>query len=158
MNKRLLKVYKECKICNTQIIGRGSSSKFCLDHIPTQKNLMDNWRSSREKDFTTIRRQMMHRTKSRSKIVGVPFNLDINDFETPEYCPILGIKLEYGLTGKNTRSDFVPSIDRIIPELGYVKGNIKTISFKANRLKSNATLEEVEAIAKYIRDEITKVL
>ena len=39
-----------------------------------------------------------------------------------------------------------PSLDRIIPSLGYVKGNIRVISFRANTLKNNATLSELELI------------
>lgn len=37
-----------------------------------------------------------------------------------------------------------PSIDKVIPELGYVRGNVWVISNKANRIKNNATLEELK--------------
>lgn len=44
-----------------------------------------------------------------------------------------------------------PSIDRIIPELGYVRGNIAVISMRANKLKSDATSEELERISAWMR-------
>ena len=45
----------------------------------------------------------------------------------------------------------VPSIDRIIPELGYVRGNIRTISLRANILRSNATFEEIALLHAWLR-------
>jgi len=45
-------------------------------------------------------------------------------------------------------------LDRIIPELGYVKENIKVISFKANSLKRDGSIEDFEKIIRYIRGTI----
>lgn len=67
----------------------------------------------------------------------------------PTHCPVLGIKLEYSTTGRPT--DASPSIDRIIPERGYVPGNVIVVSMRANRLKSNATMNELEQIARFYR-------
>ena len=48
--------------------------------------------------------------------------------------------------------DNSPTLDRIVPELGYVPGNVAVISWKANRLKGNNTDPELfEKVAKYIR-------
>lgn len=44
-----------------------------------------------------------------------------------------------------------PTIDKIIPNLGYVKGNVWVISAKANRMKSNATVEELELLVKNLK-------
>lgn len=42
-----------------------------------------------------------------------------------------------------------PSLDKIVPELGYVKGNIVVVSLRANQIKSDATIEELQAVAKF---------
>lgn len=42
-----------------------------------------------------------------------------------------------------------PSLDRIEPDLGYVAGNAIVISNRANRLKSDATIDELRAIASF---------
>lgn len=86
---------------------------------------------------------MCTRAKKRARQLNLPFSLSKEDIIIPEYCPILGIKLEYS---ENSMSDNSPSIDRIIPEKGYVKDNIIIISNRANRIKNNASLEEIEKL------------
>jgi hypothetical protein len=62
------------------------------------------------------------------------------------HCPVLGIELQYG--GK--RCDATASIDRVIPSLGYVPGNVVVISDRANRIKNDATLAELEALVAWM--------
>lgn len=102
-------------------------------------------------------RCMWHRTKQRAKRQKIIFDIEISDIQIPTHCPILGIQLEFA--GENW--DNSPSIDKIIPELGYVKGNIHVISMRANRIKSDATLKELQMLTTYmenINDEIKKYL
>jgi hypothetical protein len=81
--------------------------------------------------------------RSRAKRDGVPFDITREDIIFPEYCPILGIKLEHG---KGVQSDCSPTLDRFIPEAGYVRGNINVISARANRMKSDASIEEISKL------------
>lgn len=84
--------------------------------------------------------------KARAKKNGIPFNLERKDIEMPEFCPILGMKLEpCGETKTNS-----PSLDRIVPQLGYVKGNVAVISYRANRIKNDATADEHRKIADWM--------
>ena len=46
-------------------------------------------------------------------------------------------------------NDLTPSIDRINPKKGYVKENIIVVSMKANRIKTDATVEEIRKIADF---------
>lgn len=79
---------------------------------------------------------------------GIPFNIDVSDIAIPEFCPVLGLKLKVG-PGKLCANS--PSLDRIFPELGYVKGNVIVISNKANMIKSNATPEEIALVAEFYK-------
>ena len=42
-------------------------------------------------------------------------------------------------------------VDRIEPTLGYVDGNVAWLSPRANRIKSDATIEELQSIIDWIR-------
>lgn len=48
------------------------------------------------------------------------------------------------------RTDNSPSLDRIDNSSGYVKGNVHIISMRANRIKSDATLQELKSVVKYL--------
>lgn len=68
-----------------------------------------------------------------------------SDIEIPEYCPLLGIKLNKHVGEGEAKFDS-PTIDKLIPSLGYTKGNVWVISRRANMIKSDATLEELELL------------
>lgn len=94
-----------------------------------------------------LERHMLIRTKAGAKKRGLDFNLELSDIVIPTHCPVFGIPLErvsYGERGK--RSPATPSLDRIDSSKGYVKGNVWVISDRANRIKYNATLEELKAV------------
>jgi hypothetical protein len=90
---------------------------------------------------------MYHNAKRRSKEFGLPFDLDWKAIEIPDVCPVLGIPMFKGAAGGCENS---PSLDRIHPEKGYVNGNVTVISAKANRLKNDGTLEDFQAIVRYL--------
>lgn len=92
-------------------------------------------------------RQMLISAKGRAKQQGVPFGLTEDDVVIPTFCPALGLKLEWSYAGEN--KDHSPSLDKIIPELGYVPGNIVVVSNLANRLKSNGTFEQLRNVADF---------
>ncbi len=89
--------------------------------------------------------------EKRCRENGIPFSISVEDITLSESCKYLGIPLTYerGLG----RLDNSASIDRVIPELGYVKGNVEIISDKANRMKNNASKEELITFAKSILKE-----
>lgn len=79
----------------------------------------------------------------RAKREKVPFSISPSDISIPDRCVLLDIPL---IAQKNRMSVNSPSLDKIIPELGYVVGNIQVISQRANLLKSNSTLEELRRL------------
>ena len=81
--------------------------------------------------------------KSRAKRKGITFSIEPGEVVVPSVCPVLGIQLD------RSDRDHTPSLDRKIPELGYVSGNVFVISQRANRIKSDASLDELRAILRY---------
>ena len=96
----------------------------------------------------TTEYKMLARAKSRAKKNNLPFNLELDDIVIPEKCPLLGIKIE-STEVRNSPNN--PSLDRIIPEKGYIKGNVWVISNRANTLKNDATLQELELLVENLK-------
>lgn len=94
---------------------------------------------------------LLRNANKRAKDKNLPIDITIEDIIIPDVCPVLGIPLVMG--NSLEERDSSPSLDRIIPELGYVKGNIKVISFKANSLKKDGSIEDFEKIIRYIKGE-----
>lgn len=98
-----------------------------------------------------VRRQQafkLSRKKGQAYARGVEFDIGWGDLEWPTHCPVLGIELDYyGLDGIQPGS---ASFDRVDPDKGYVVGNVKVISYRANHIKNNGTAEEHLAIYEYI--------
>lgn len=89
---------------------------------------------------------LFNKVKARAKQLNLPFNLDKSDIVIPSHCPVLGIPLFIG-EGKLGHNS--PTVDKLIPELGYVKGNIAIMSWRANCLKRDGKLEEFEALVNW---------
>lgn len=86
----------------------------------------------------------------KSKKNNIPFSIVEEDLlPFPVVCPVLGIQLDYEAE-KNAHN--APSVDRVIPSLGYIKGNVHIISMRANTLKRDGTSEELEKVLSYIRE------
>lgn len=96
-------------------------------------------------------RQLFNCAKGRAKRTNKDFNLEQSDIIIPKICPVLGIEIKSAI-GLKKNNDYSPSVDRIDNSLGYVKGNIVVISWRANRLKGNATFLELEKIYKYYKN------
>jgi len=85
--------------------------------------------------------------RARAKRYGILFAITPSDIEIPKFCPALGIRLRHG---KGSKRDHWPSIDRVIPKLGYVRGNVWVISYRANKIKNESAPEELLAIYRAI--------
>lgn len=89
-----------------------------------------------------------HNAKSRAEKKNLPFDID-TDYLTEIFpedgkCPVFGIELVWGGDRKSS-----PSLDRIHPALGYVRGNLVWVSDYANTLKSHNSLDTLRALLKF---------
>ena len=95
-------------------------------------------------------KQAIRKTKQRATRNGLECTITAKELlPLPEICPLLGIHLDYSKGGKGRggfRNDS-PSLDRIDNSKGYVPGNVWIISYRANSIKRDATLGELQDIA-----------
>lgn len=89
---------------------------------------------------------------------GIEFDIKPEDLVMPKRCPLLGVELIMYTDTQTSHEDKdkLWSIDRRDPSKGYVKGNVWIVSYRANQIKSDATLEELETIARNLRIELEK--
>lgn len=92
--------------------------------------------------------------RARAKKKGLEFNITKDDITIPSECPLLGIAINVS-DGKAMSNS--ASIDRIDSNKGYTKDNVWVVSHKANTIKSNATLEELELLVKNLRNKIEEI-
>ena len=85
--------------------------------------------------------------KRRAKSSGVPFRLTRADLPPiPDRCPVFDTEFKYG-DGRVLPESL--TLDRIVPALGYVPGNVMWLSHRANAMKQDATIEELHRFARW---------
>jgi len=148
----------ECRACK-KATDAAAWNKYKHKKLPQNKEYKLNnkdaiqlkMRKYRENNRESI---ILGAIRKRANAIGVLFNLTIEDIVIPKYCPLLGIELCFN--GGMSNRDTSPSADRIEPGNGYTKGNVKIISYRANRIKNNATPEELKLMASRIDEYSAK--
>ncbi len=101
--------------------------------------------------FKLVARQMYAGAKSRAKRDGLPFDItskEIFELIGEGVCPVFGTP--YNIIGRLTNTS--ATLDRFIPSLGYIRSNCVVISSRANSIKSNATTEEIQRVADWMKE------
>lgn len=134
---KTIKPFSEFNKVSHQLFGLNSKCKKCIS-----LSRADAWDKNKPE---TVRYSLFRRTKYRATRDKIKFNLKEEDIVLPDVCPIFGTEFIYGDYQKTY------SIDRIIPELGYTKGNIIIVSNKANMIKNNASPDEIIAVGNFYK-------
>lgn len=98
-------------------------------------------------DLEKAQSSFFTRKKQNAKNTKWDWNITMSDLLWPSHCPILGIELDWFAEKRQENS---PSIDRIDSNIGYEKGNVCIISWRANRIKNNGTKEEHQLIVDFL--------
>lgn len=138
---------------------------ICPDHgIPKNRQMCAGCNAAYMRDYLRRRSReqpewaVRQRAKKRAWKLGVAFDLPLQAVVIPVFCPVLDVRLVIG-EGRLPES---PSLDRINPNKGYVIGNCRVVSDKANRLKGNLNLIALKARVKFgssaLRSDYAKVV
>lgn len=138
-----------CDNCQKPFVYRGGSNHFnrANHHYCSYECLrQSNCQYEELHNKTNKRYNMWVGAKKRAKKKGFEFNLELFDIpQILDLCPVLGIPIIIN-EGKTAPSDNSPSLDRIDSTKGYIKGNIRIISNRANRIKADATVDELRKV------------
>lgn len=109
----------------------------------------DYTKSEDRKDYVYQTMREKFRVKKANAVrSGKEWSVDFGELVFPEYCPILGIKLDY--FSEKMKEDSV-SFDRIDSSKGYISGNVLVVSWRANRIKNDGTAEEHKKIYEFMQ-------
>lgn len=129
-----------CKVCDRQ-----NTSAWMKKNRAKQTQKMREYRKARPEYFAQYRlerkpKDIFLRARSRASARNIPFNLTPEDIVVEKYCPMIGCGVEL-VYGKGVQVKASASLDRIVPSLGYVKGNVIIICASCNRRKYDHTPE-----------------
>ena len=148
-NKKYRQNNKEKKVEYDKKYRQDNKEKIAKYRQDNKEKIVESLKKYRQNNKEKL---IVRWAKTRANKNNVPFDIDEDYIKKiwPKHniCPIFKIKFERG------NLDQSPSLDRIIPKLGYVKGNVQIMSHKANRIKNNATFEELVIIGKYYEKQL----
>lgn len=132
---------------NKQIAEELNTSIRTVNYLKEKWNIKVRFQNKYTSKTDKLKGRMLRNIKHSAFVRNRDFNLVYSDLELPKYCPILGLELEYS---KSLNSWNCASVDEIIPEKGYVKGNIIIMSRLANMMKNCANFEQLELFCENI--------
>ena len=146
---------KQCIICNelkeyVEFHKNKTNKDGCDNRCKSCRKLKA--RENYKKDpFCTLARLK----KSECKKKGLAYDLDAEYLRSlwTGVCPVTGNGITIGNSGAGSHKS--GHLDRTIPELGYIRGNVAYISGRINRIKYDATLDELKLIVKYLEGATT---
>lgn len=137
---------KLTSVATSHLVTGHTKSCGCLEDESRGKSRISHGQS--RGGYISTQYHLFLKAKERSKRKNVPFNLTLDDIEVPTHCPLLGTLLvrNIGMVGHDSYT-----IDELIPGIGYIPGNVQTISYRANTIKSDATIEELEKLVNNLK-------
>lgn len=142
-------------------ISRQRAKQLAQRHFPSWDNecsraarveqqrriLQRKWGTKEDTDLYRSKRLKWRSKKYYAVTKGIDFTLEFGDVDWPTHCPMLGMELDYFAEGTQENS---PSFDRIDSNKGYTKENTHIISWRANRIKNNSSLDDLKKITSYM--------
>lgn len=104
-----------------------------------------------EARLTTPWQKLLSGARERAKRKGIPYDLT-NEWAANRWtgnCELTNIPFRLGLLASGPKF-FSPSIDRIVPSLGYTQSNCRFILWSVNAMKYNGTDDDVIMLARLI--------
>lgn len=102
-------------------------------------------------DYKWRLKKLYAMAKNRARDKDVPFDIDMEhllELWGEGFCSLSGIPLELGRSERGKVHPYAPSLDRIKPELGYTKGNVRIVCYQMNIAISEFGLEQFEEFIK----------
>jgi|SaaInlV_100m_DNA_2_1039680.scaffolds.fasta_scaffold08447_6 hypothetical protein len=144
--------------CSRSCCGKASNDENSIRRIPEEKRL-NAWkyvkkknRTTKESPFRFFIKSVKNHCRHYDVEIDLHYLMELWDFQSG-ICPITGWKLDlpHGSIGwKTPLNNKRASVDRIDNDKGYVKGNVRFISYMANVARNRMSDEELIEFCKAV--------
>lgn len=148
-----------CPVCDIEFTTASSNKRYCTPTCQKAKCRKDEW-DRRKLNPHDRCKKLLAGAKNRAKDKSVPFNIDCDYLEglwelQESRCAVTSIpfNLTYSEKLREPRFDS-PSLDRIVPELGYVRGNVRLVIYQVNVAIGPYGLEGLLETISHIRNTL----
>ena len=152
--ERIAEYEKEYRQKNKERIA-----EYDKEYYQKNKESIAEWQKeydkSRAKPTTEVYRYFGDRAsklKTKSRKNKIPYDLDGKYLQSiyPEdgKCPALNVEMK---AGSDSDWRLLPSVDRIDPSGGYIRGNVIWISWLANCIKTSATPKQIITVGEFYK-------
>lgn len=143
--------YKVCNTCDLlKSLSEFNANKLGVRGCAAMCKVCRSIMNKKLYNAATDAERLYKAAKSRALSRNILFTISVSDIHVPSHCPALGIPL---VRGEGKATDNSPSLDRLDPEQGYIPDNIIVISNKANRIKTNASVDEIEKVLLWLKGQ-----
>jgi len=146
-NKERLKEYSQK--------NKERKAEYMIEYYQKNKERIKEYNRNRNKPTPEMYRFFSNKAsklKTKSRENKIPYDLDGKYLQSiyPEdgKCPALNIEMK---AGSDSDWRLSPSVDRIDPSGGYIRGNVIWISWLANCIKSSARPKQIIAVGKFYK-------
>lgn len=124
------------------------------DPEKVKKYSADKYIKTRKGSFRGRINDLVYGARKRAKKQRIEFSITTETFKEQTHCSIFK-QNEFNFSATNKKRDpNSMSIDRIDPRKGYTPDNVWLISMRANRIKNDATPEELRLIADAVEERL----
>lgn len=111
------------------------------------------YEETRKGSFWKRLKDLLYGAKKRAKQLNIEFTITIESFKEQTHCLIFKhVQFDFSSNSKGRSNSM--SIDRIDPSKGYTPDNVWLISQRANRIKNDASPEELKLIAEAVAERM----
>ena len=160
---------KRCTICLTNLTIKEVGLDVGNCYITNYKNKiykcnscfikMKDFQKKTRRKFKTVGSSqhladLLTGARKRARQFNLPYNLKVKDVREiiTTHCPIFGFKFEINKQNIKNNWKTSPSLDRVVPSKGYIKGNIIIVSMLANSIKSCATPTQILKVGNFYKE------
>jgi len=127
-------------------------AKYYQQNKEVSYQAANKYKQTHQRTTPWVQKTLLRHSKARALKKGLEHNLTIDYIRSiwpvDNKCPVLGTEF----VSSTDNMMVCASLDRIDNTKGYIEGNVAVISWRANSLKSNASIADIEAIIRYIEE------